>query len=90
MSGSHATGAFVRLSLVFALLSATVLAPAQQSASVSVNVSSPLRAIPTTAYGVNTAVWDGNLLNPDVPSLLKQADVNILRFPGVSHSASPC
>jgi hypothetical protein len=83
-SGSYSAGACVRLSLVVALLFVTVLSFAQQSATVSVNVASPLSAISATAYGVNTAVWDGYLLDSAVPTLLKQADVNVLRFPGGS------
>jgi hypothetical protein len=83
-SGTYPTGALMRLSLALVLLYAGGRAFAQQTASVTVNVASPLHAIPTTAYGVNTAVWDGDLLDSVVPSLLKQADVNILRFPGGS------
>ena len=56
----------------------------QQSANVTVNAGSPLAVIPAQAFGVNTAVWDGNLLNAAVPNLLKQAGTTMLRFPGGS------
>jgi hypothetical protein len=42
--------------------------------------------VPQTAVGVNTAVWDSNLLDPSIPSLLKAAGVRVLRFPGGSTS----
>jgi hypothetical protein len=84
--GSYMTDTWLCPSLLFVLLSAVVPTSAQQSASVSVNVASPFKAISATAYGVNTAVWDGNLLNAAVPTLLKQAGVNVLRFPGGSTS----
>ena len=38
------------------------------------------------AFGVNTAVWDGNLLDTSVPGLLSQAGITALRFPGGSTS----
>ena len=59
---------------------------AQTTAQVTVNAAAPLGTIPTTAYGVNTAVWDGSLLDPAVPSLLTQAGATVLRYPGGSTS----
>ncbi len=70
------------LSLFFTPLSAN----AQTSASVAVNASSASGTIPATAFGINTAVWDGNLLDASVPSLIQKAGTNVLRFPGGSTS----
>ncbi|MBV9848669.1 MAG: cellulose-binding protein, partial [Armatimonadetes bacterium] len=59
---------------------------AQTGASVTVNAAAPAGALPATGVGVNTAVWDGNLLDAAVPGLLSQAGVTVLRFPGGSTS----
>ena len=59
---------------------------AQTTATVTVSANAPLGTIPGTALGVNTAVWDGNLLNAGVPGLLTQAGITALRFPGGSTS----
>ncbi len=57
---------------------------AQTTATVTVSANTPLGTIPKTAVGVNTAVWDGNLLDTAVPGLLGQAGITVLRFPGGS------
>src|SRR5579862_5990888 len=54
----------------------------QKTANVSVNAASTLGAIPAAPFGVNTAVWDGSLLDANVPGLLKQGGITALRFPG--------
>ncbi len=59
---------------------------AQTTATVTVSANTPLGTIPSTAVGVNTAVWDGDLLDAAVPGLLGQAGVTTLRFPGGSTS----
>jgi hypothetical protein len=59
-------------------------AMAQQSATVSVNAGTSLGTIPSTAFGVNTAVWDANLMDASVPGLLQQAGATVLRYPGGS------
>jgi Glycosyl hydrolase family 79, N-terminal domain len=61
-------------------------AKAANSATVSVNVAAGLATISNAAYGVNTAVWDGNMLDSTVPGLLSQAGVTAMRFPGGSTS----
>lgn len=71
------------LTLVIGLASSAV---AQTAASVGVNAGTSLAAIPSLGWGLNTAVWDGSLLDPAVPSLLKQAGVAALRYPGGSTS----
>ena len=57
---------------------------AQSAASVTIQAGTPLSTVRTAAFGVNTAAWDGLLLDGTVPSLLKQAGVTALRFPGGS------
>ena len=62
----------------------TPAASAQTAASVTVQAGTPLSTIPASAFGVNTAAWDALLLDAPVPSLLKQAGITTLRFPGGS------
>lgn len=56
------------------------------TASVTVNARSSLGVIPRTAFGLNTAVWDSNLLDTKIPGMLSSAGVKILRYPGGSTS----
>jgi hypothetical protein len=63
---------------------ATGPAAAQTAVAVTVNAAAPLATIPPAAWGVNTAAWDGNLLDATVPDLLSKAGVSALRFPGGS------
>lgn len=51
---------------------------------IAVNADKTLATIPSNAFGINTAVWDNNLLDPAVPGLLHQAGVTMLRYPGGS------
>src|SRR5690242_2967238 len=81
--------------VVYALLSMLALlvalatsqrgsAAASNAVQVTVDVHSSLGTIPETAFGLNTAVWDGQLLDPGLPALLRQAGTRMLRFPGGS------
>jgi hypothetical protein len=72
------------LALGLSLLALSVPTWAQTAATVTVNAGTTVGTIPTAAFGVNTAVWDGNLLDSSVPGLLSQAGVTALRFPGGS------
>ncbi len=56
------------------------------AASVTVNPNSKLGRIPSTAFGINNAVWDGHLLDSELPGLLSANGVNIMRYPGGSTS----
>jgi hypothetical protein len=73
---------------IAALIGIAAAAPvaAQTTASVKVSVIQPIGTIPPMAYGVNTAVWDGVLTDPDVPSLLQAVGTTALRYPGGSTS----
>jgi len=81
--------------VVYALLSVLALvlvlatsqggrAAASNAVQVTVHVDSSLGAIPQTAFGINTAVWDSHLLDSNLPALLHQAGATTLRFPGGS------
>lgn|GEM_PF-6505811 len=52
------------------------------NATISVNFGRGLGVIPKTAFGLNTAVWDPNLLDNAVPRLLRAIHVGVLRYPG--------
>jgi alpha-L-arabinofuranosidase len=56
------------------------------SASVTVNTSNALGQLSPIAFGSNTAVWDSNLLDSQVPNLLSAGGVKLLRYPGGSTS----
>jgi len=60
------------------------VADAAASANITIDAGSSRGTIPPTAFGMNTAVWDGHLLDGSMPSLMRQAGVSVLRFPGGS------
>jgi hypothetical protein len=67
---------------------ATAAVPAGAAAgtvNVTVNATEGLGTIPSTAYGLNSAVWDSQMNVPQVQNLLKQAGVGMLRYPGGSY-----
>ena len=53
--------------------------------SVTVNANEGLGTIPDTGYGLNSAVWDGQMNTPQVQGLLSAAGVRMLRYPGGSY-----
>lgn len=71
---------------VISLTGLAAPAAAQTAASVSVNAAASRAVIPGPAWGLNAAVWDGNLLDAAVPGLASRAGVAALRFPGGSTS----
>ncbi len=83
-AASRAAGIAVIASVSISCLAST--AAAQTAASVTVNAGTALATIPSSAWGLNTAVWDGNLRNAAVPGLLSKAGVAALRYPGGSTS----
>ncbi len=58
------------------------------SADVTINPSATLNTVPSTAFGLNTAVYDGYLTDPKLPPLLKADGAEMLRYPGGSTSDS--
>jgi hypothetical protein len=78
-----------------ALLAAALLAAGAQarpaaaqtsSASVTVSATAGLGTVPAHAIGLNTAVYDGDMNDAAIPSLLKAAGIDALRYPGGSYS----
>jgi hypothetical protein len=62
-----------------------VAAAAGSPVNVTVNANQNLGAIPATAYGLNQAVWDGQMNSPSSVSLLSQASIGMMRYPGGSY-----
>src|SRR4051794_10534535 len=75
------------------LLASVVLGTANQPAAraatstvtVTVNAKAGLATMPSTALGVNDAVWDSQLGTNAVSDLLKGAGVKMMRYPGGSY-----
>ena len=60
--------------------------PAAPPAAVTVNARAGLATVPSTALGINDAVWDTNLGTAETADLLKGAGVRMLRYPGGSYA----
>jgi hypothetical protein len=58
---------------------------AGSTVNVTVNAAEGLGTIPSTAYGLNTAVWDSQMNTTQTQGLLKAAGVDMLRYPGGSY-----
>jgi hypothetical protein len=86
LKARHAAYTFLSTSLLLIAFITSVgsAAAAGTAIQVAVNVKASLGTIPDTAFGLNTAAWDAHLLDPSVAKLLRQANVNVLRFPGGS------
>ena len=65
---------------------ATSATSAASAASVTVNATAGLGAVPSSAVGLATAVYDGDMNDAAVPPLLKAAGIDALRYPGGSYS----
>src|SRR6202007_2241565 len=59
---------------------------ATPAVNVTVNADEGLGTVPSTAYGVNQAVWDAQMNTPASVGLLSQAGVGMMRYPGGSDS----
>ncbi|WP_201373148.1 cellulose binding domain-containing protein [Ktedonobacter robiniae] len=73
------------------MLSILVVSPlshaaAATSAQVTINAGQPLGTLPNTSEGINTAVWNGNMLDSAAVTALGNAHVNVVRYPGGSTS----
>ena len=55
-------------------------------AQVTIHAGQTLASLTGTSVGINNAVWDGSLLEPDLPGLLRKAGVRVMRYPGGSTS----
>jgi hypothetical protein len=72
--------------LAYVPASATLAAAATGTASVTVNADSGLGTIPANAIGLNTAVYDSDMNDSDIPGLLQAAGIDAMRYPGGSYS----
>lgn len=61
-------------------------ASAAVAATVSVNADQSLGSIPSAAFGMNVAVYDGLMNDAPVPGLLRNAGIGAVRYPGGSYS----
>ena len=84
-----AAAAFALLGSALAQTSASVPAAAAtttpSTVNVTVNADEGLGTIPTTGYGLNSAVWDSSMNSASTQSLLQQAGIGMLRYPGGSY-----
>ncbi|WP_432102022.1 cellulose binding domain-containing protein [Streptomyces sp. bgisy091] len=53
---------------------------------VRVNAQAALGTLSGAARGVNTAIWDAHMNDPEVADLMKAADVGVMRYPGGSYA----
>lgn len=54
--------------------------------SATVDIRSDHGRLSSIAVGVNTAAWDGHLVDKELPGLLRSAGAQVLRYPGGSMS----
>ncbi len=83
----------LRILLCLCLLAASVgiqvhgdVAQAANAVGVTVDTTTARGVLPATAFGLNEAVWDGDLRDSVVPALYQQAGITLLRYPGGSTS----
>ncbi|MEV5343327.1 cellulose binding domain-containing protein [Streptomyces sp. NPDC052676] len=55
-------------------------------ATVRVNTQAALGRLSDVARGVNAAIWDAHMNDPEVAALMKAADVGAMRYPGGSYA----
>ncbi|NED13925.1 cellulose binding domain-containing protein [Streptomyces sp. SID9124] len=85
------TAAVLAASLAL-LTSLTGVAPAATTGpdgadvDVRVNAQAALGTLTGAARGVNTAIWDSHMNDPEVADLMKAADVGVMRYPGGSYA----
>jgi hypothetical protein len=60
-------------------------ADAPAAVNVTVNADEGLGTLPSTAYGLNQAVWDSQMNSSFSVNMLKQAGVQMMRYPGGSY-----
>jgi hypothetical protein len=64
----------------------TLVVNAAGTASVSIDVSSPMGSVPAQGYGVDSSVYDGYMTNPGLGASLKAGGFNAIRYPGGSYA----
>ncbi len=71
--------------LLLILFLSSIAAWCQTTASVSISAGSTMAPVGPEAYGIDTAVYDGYLTSAGVSTLLTQAGINAIRYPGGSY-----
>jgi hypothetical protein len=54
--------------------------------TVTVNANAGLGTIPDAGYGINAAVWDGHMNDAAVATLMREAHIGAMRYPGGSYA----
>ena len=72
--------------LALSPLALSAHAASATAAQVTINTSQSSGTLTTASKGLNTAVWDGNLLDSAASTEVKNAGVSLLRYPGGSTS----
>jgi hypothetical protein len=72
--------------LVGAFTAAAPAAAATTSATVTVDTSHWLANYSSTTPGLNTQVYDANMNGADIPGLLENAGIGMMRYPGGSYA----
>ncbi|HEY3871211.1 MAG TPA: cellulose binding domain-containing protein [Actinocrinis sp.] len=80
-----ATAALLGGALTQAAGTPVASAATNPTVNVSVNADEGMGTIPSTGYGLNQAVWDTNMNTSASVSLLSQAGVDMMRYPGGSY-----
>ena len=62
--------------------------PPPSLVKLSINTSQVVRVVDDRMFGINAAIWDGELNKPETIASLKAADNKIMRFPGGSAADS--
>jgi hypothetical protein len=72
--------------LCLACVAGAVPVLAQTSANVTVNVSSGIANVPPEGYGVDSSIYDGDMLDSGLGASLKSGGFNAIRYPGGSYA----
>lgn len=62
------------------------IARAATASQVTINANQALGSLTSTSEGLNTAIWDANMLDTASDTAVKNAGVTVLRYPGGSAS----
>jgi hypothetical protein len=80
-----AAAAEIALAGTMTTITGTAARAATAAVRVTVNANEGLGTVPDTAYGLNQAVWDGNMNTEASVDLLGRAGVQMMRYPGGSY-----
>lgn len=84
---THSIALAAAVALTAAGLSAlaTLPASAATTATVTINAGQSLATFPAVGVGMNVAVWDGRMNDPQTTDLLANAGITAVRYPGGSY-----